>query len=467
MTATPRFHTPRDPSRRTLGGKAAKLASALGVPFMPWQRMAADVALEVDEHGAFYYHDVVITVPRQSGKTTETLALGFHRLLTTPGGKIWYTAQTGQSARERFLQELAPRVRAALPGVTVLKQGAGDTRLTVPSIGSQMRPHPPTDKYLHGEQSDLNLIDEPWAFSEVQGDALMQAIIPTQNTRPNAQTIFLSTMGDSSSSWWHAKVDAARAGDSPRTAIIDWGLPEGDDPSDVEAVIASHPAVGYTIRPQAIYDAAASMKPHEFARAYANIRTATRVAVFDPEDLDVVLDDSRRIAGDSPVAFGVAVAWDRSRAVIAAAGYDESGAEVAEIVDARPGSTWVAEALQTLATWAPRAIMVDARSPAAPIATDPSLADIITTPDSRRVAAGTAALLDRIRGRAITIRPDVEVSNALDVLALRTVGDLGDMLDRKHSAGSIAPVEAIMLALTGLTTTETLPAPMIWTPDHD
>ena len=465
MTPTPRFHTPRDPSRRTLGGKAAKLAAALGVPLMPWQRMAADVALEVDDRGEFVYHDVVVTVPRQSGKTTMTLALGFHRLLTTPGGKIWYTAQTGQNARERFLQELVPRVRLAMPGATDLKRGAGDTRLMVPSIGSQMRPHPPTDKYLHGEQSDLNLIDEPWAFSEVQGDALMQAIIPTQNTRPNAQTIYLSTMGDASSTWWHNIVDAARSGESPRTAVIDWGLPESEDPTDVEAVIAAHPAIGHTIRPQAIYDAAASMKPHEFARAYANIRTATRVAVFDAQDLAAVLTDGRTIASDSPVAFGVAVSWDRSRAVVAVAGYDQDGTPVAEIVDARPGSSWVPEVLRTLAaSWAPQAIMVDARSPAAPIATDPDLADVITAPDARHVAAGTAALIDRIRAHTLTIRPDNEVSSAFDALALRSVGDLGEMLDRKHSAGSIAPVEAIMLALTGLTHSQPMPAPMIWTP---
>lgn len=464
MMPAPRFHTPRDPSRRTLGGKAARLAAALGVPFMPWQRMAADVALEVDDDGRYHYSEVVITVPRQSGKTTETLALGFHRLLTTPGGKIWYTAQTGQSARERFLQELVPRVRSSLPGVTDLKMGAGDTRLTVPTIRSQMRPHPPSDKYLHGEQSDLNLIDEPWAFSEVQGDALMQAIIPTQNTRANAQTIYLSTMGDASSTWWHNIVDAARAGESPRTAIIDWGLPEGDDPTDVEAVIASHPAVGHTVLPAAIYKAHAAMKPHEFARAYANIRTATRVAVFDSEDLAAALTSERRIAPDSPVAFGVAVAWDRSRAVIAAAGLDDQGAEVAEIVDARPGSSWVADVLLSLQAWNPRAIMVDARSPAAPIATDPALDHILTIPDARTVAAGTGALIDRIRSRSLNIRPDAEVAAAFDALALRTVGDLGEMLDRKHSAGSIAAVEAIMLALAGLTTTHQLPAPMIWTP---
>ena len=143
MPAKPRFHTPRNPNNRTLGGKAARVAAALGKPYMPWQRMAADVACEVDERGRFVYHNVIISVPRQAGKTTSTLTLGLHRTMTTPGGKVWYTAQTGQAARERFLQELAPDVMRNMPGLFDLKRGAGDTRLIMPSTGAQFRPHPP------------------------------------------------------------------------------------------------------------------------------------------------------------------------------------------------------------------------------------------------------------------------------------------------------------------------------------
>lgn len=465
MPAKPRFHTPRNPNNRTLGGKAARVAAALRKPYMPWQRMAADVALEVDERGRFVYHDVIISVPRQAGKTTSTLTLGLHRTMTTPGGKIWYTAQTGQAARERFLQELAPDVQRHMPGLFDLKRGAGDTRLIMPATGAQFRPHPPTDKYLHGEQSDLNLIDEPWAYTQVRGAALMQAVVPTQNTRPNAQTIMLSTMGDAGSVWWHDIVDKAREMTSPRTCIIDWGLDESIDATDIEAVIASHPAVGYTIEPQAIYDAAESMPPAEFARAYANQRTATRTAVFDSETIAAVLNDSATIAPDSPVVFGVAVSWDRRHTVIAAAGHSESGAPVAEIVDVRPGTSWAIERIQQLEEkHHPQAIMLDAHSPAAVLATDPHLESIITTPTPRELSAGTSNFLDSITGATLTIRPDSGVAKAFDALTLRTVGDLGQMLDRRRSPGSIAHIEAILLALTGLVQTpELAPPPTIWT----
>lgn len=465
MTPKPRYHTPRNLNNRTLGGKSARVAAALGKPYMPWQRMAADVAQEVDYSGNFIYHTVIITVPRQSGKTTQTLSLGLHRTMITPGGKIWYTAQSGQAARERFLQELAPPVQRNLPGLFALKRGAGDTRLILPSTGAQFRPHPPTDKYLHGEQSDLNLIDEPWAYTEVQGDALMQAIVPTQNTRPNAQTIMLSTMGDANSTWWHDIVDKARAMDDPRVCVIDWGLDESIDAGDVEAVINAHPAVGHTINPQAIYDAHAALKPSEFARAYANQRTATRAAVFDGDTIAAVLHDGDTIASDSPVVFGVAVAWDRSETVIAAAGYSANGRPVAEIVDARPGTRWAIDRIPELdRSHSPRAIMLDAHSPAAVLATDPHLDDFITTPTPREIAAGTGALLDGIRDGALTLRTDRGLASSLARLTLRNVGDLGQMMDRKRSPGSIAPLEAAALALTGLTlSSETAPPPTIWT----
>lgn len=464
MTAQPRFHTPRNPAHRTLGGKAAKVAAILGTPLMPWQRMAADVALEVDDKGMFVYKNIVISVPRQAGKTTMTQALGIHRLLTTRDGKLWYTAQTGQAARERFIKDLAPRVMRGLPGLVELKRGAGDTRMTFKPLNSQYRPHPPNDEYLHGEQSDLNQIDEPWAYTETQGDALMQAVTPTQNTKPNAQTMFLSTMGDADSTWWHSLVDAARAGEMERTAIFDWGLPEAESASDLEAVIAAHPAVGHTIPRQAIIDAAGTMKPHEFARAYANQRTQTRVAVFTAEELEAVLTDRLEIDPSSQVAFGAAVSWDRSRAVIAAAGHAADGTPVCEIVDARPGTSWLHEVIPALIDrHNPLAFLVDPRSPASTIANDPAMVDLLRLPTSQQIAAGTAAMIDHIHHGTMRIRPDQEVSTSFDNLVLKTVGELGSFLDRKTSAGSIAAVEAVMLALTGITQAPPPDAPpMIW-----
>lgn len=454
MNARPRNHTPRNTDRRTLGAAVAVLAEALGVPFMPWQRRAADVILELDSDGRLHYREVYISVPRQSGKTTMTLALGLHRLLSTREGRIWYTAQTGQSARERFVKELVPKAVSVF-GQEFFKinLGAGDTRMVVPSTNSQFRPHPPNDKYLHGEQSDLNLIDEPWAYTETQGDALMQAVTPTQNTRRDAQTIFLSTMGDASSTWWHNRFDRAISDPHDRVAVIDYGLNPSDDPADIEAVIAAHPAVGHTIDPAVIYGAAVTMSPSEFARAYANRRTATRRAAFDADIIAAVLTDSHTIDDSSEIGFGVATAWDRSETAIYAAGWAENGVTpVVELVDARPGTSWAIERITQLAdNHRPLAFLADPKGPTSILATTPELADVLTAPSSDQVAAGTADMIDRIETGRVCLRRNDSMAHGLDVIAFRDVGDRGTFLDRRRSAGSIAHPEAAMLALTALT----------------
>lgn len=453
MSATPRHHTPRNTSRRTLGGAAAVLAEALGMPFMPWQRRAADVILEINEQGRLVYKEVYISVPRQSGKTALTLTLGLHRLLSTPNGRIWYTAQTGQAARERFTKELIPKATAVFGDFFKVNLGAGDTRMIVPSTNAQFRPHPPNDKYLHGEQSDLNLIDEPWSYTEAQGDALMQAVVPTQNTRPDAQTIFLSTMGDASSTWWHDRIDRAISEPRDTVAVIDYGINPADDPADIEAVITAHPAVGHTIEPAAIYGAAATMSPSEFARAYANRRTSTRVSAFPAEHLASVLTDALTIADGSEIGLGVATAWDRSETAIYAAGWATDGVTpVVEIVDARPGTRWAIERIKELAaTHNPLTFFADPKGPTSVIATTPELEDILAALTSDQVAAGTADLTERITDGRVCLRRNESIAKGLDVLAFRDVGDRGRFLDRRRSAGSIAHPEAAMLALAALT----------------
>ena len=49
---------------------------------MPWQQHVADVALEVDPAtGLLAYREVVVTIPRQSGKSSLALAIMVHRAI--------------------------------------------------------------------------------------------------------------------------------------------------------------------------------------------------------------------------------------------------------------------------------------------------------------------------------------------------------------------------------------------------
>lgn len=452
--STPRYHTARDPAYRTMGGKIGRVMSMLSGPPMPWQRRAADIIGEVDERGRPHYGTVVITVPRQAGKTALTMATCLHRTIITPGGKVWYTAQNGMVARERSVEMFDTIDRSVLGELCKTKRGAGDTRLILPATGAQFRPHPPTADSLHGEQGDLNTIDEGWAYTEAQGNALMQAIVPVQNTRPKAQTIILSTEGDADSAWLHGIIDAARAGESPHTAIIDYGIGPEVDPEDVQAVAAAHPAIGETIEADVLERALSTLGPAGFARAYGNRRTATRDALFTVDQTIAVMAGAE-IPPAAGVAFGVATSYDRSETAIVAAALVD-GIPVCEVVEPggfRRGASWAGEFAAGLADRHDADVCIDDHGPAGTVAHDfreHSRRELVA-PTVREVSNAAAEIIDRITDTPprVRFRDHEAFTAALDVVTTEPLGD-GIKLSRKKSSGSIAVLEAAALALHAL-----------------
>ena len=95
LDCKPRWATRRT-DRPTYGANAILAAEAMGFELMPWQRQVLDTALEHDPvTRKLVYREVVVTIPRQSGKTTLLLVLFMWRALMWTHQTIVYTAQTG------------------------------------------------------------------------------------------------------------------------------------------------------------------------------------------------------------------------------------------------------------------------------------------------------------------------------------------------------------------------------------
>src|SRR6266536_3216074 len=122
---SPKYATRRRPERDTFGGNLAKVGVALGQPFMPWQRDAAMVGCEIDgDTGLPAYREVIVTVPRQQGKTTLYLSWQIDRCLSPQWDqpqRSAFTAQSGKDARYKWLDEIFPLIRRS----RMLKPGAG------------------------------------------------------------------------------------------------------------------------------------------------------------------------------------------------------------------------------------------------------------------------------------------------------------------------------------------------------
>lgn len=456
-SALPRYATPR-PSGPTWGPAICRLMDMLGQPAMPWQEYAADLIGELDANGLPRWPMVVISVPRQSGKTTTSLAACVHRLLTARGRRVWSTAQTGQKARKKWLEmvELIEADTFPLNPLFKSKRAAGNEQLIIPRLGSVFSPHPPTEDSLHGEQSDLNFIDEGWVFDDAEAAALMQAIIPTQTTRPGAQTIVVSTRGTAASTWFHGLIEKAKQPGS-NIALLDYGIGPDDDPTDLDVIAAAHPAFGYTVTMDALTRAKEQLAPAEFARAYGNRMTGSRER-FIPLHAWQSAAWEDLIPDDAPVVFGAAVDFERTETAIVAGALTD-GVPTLEVVDVRPGTQWASKRLAELSKKHKAAVFVDPIGPASTLAADLGNtipAELFPAVTSRILTTSCAEMMDRltvtdadgIAAPTIRIRPDDALDLAADLVQQRRIGEAWAW--SRHGAGSIAALEAGTLAMHGI-----------------
>ena len=156
---------------------------------MPWQQHVADVALEIDpETGQLFYEEVIVTVPRQSGKTTLLIALMvwrcvmFARRLELESGlydarqRVTYLAQTAKMARRKLIQEVIPTMHKSEGFTEVKHSRARPIKPTdyKPStnngsehilFGTQslIQIEAPTETASHGDVLDMPVIDEAFA----------------------------------------------------------------------------------------------------------------------------------------------------------------------------------------------------------------------------------------------------------------------------------------------------------------
>lgn len=459
----PKYATKRNPERPTRGGRAAAFGEFwLGQPFMPAQRLIANVAGELNPDGTPAYPLVVVTEPRQAGKTHLDMSLAGERCLSVPGFRSWQTAQTGGDARDAFLkfadENVANRPLAQL--VRVLR-GNGHEVMKFPN-GSTMRPHPPTESAMHGKQSDRNGVDEAWAFDEDEGKALMQAIAPTQLTRRGAQTFIWSAGGTAASTWLARLVARGRAGD-PNIAYFEWGIPDDLPLDDLEAIAHYHPAYGHTINLASIRNLRTQLEDDsEFARAAGNRWTEVIGGAIPSDDWEAART-SWEIPAGAPVGYGAARAADGSQVVTAVAGLVE-GIPVVEILDVL---TTAHKAAAGVAAWAHDGpLAVDPAGASAPLAADLAklvagteletwdpcqqvLADgrlLLVSP--RDYSAACANVADALKPRGIRYRPHPDLDAAVKVAGKQKLGgDGGFVWAHANGTAPIAALKAATLAL--------------------
>lgn len=477
--AAPRHATAPTPGRPNDGARAEALARALARPFMPWQSYVARVATERLPDPArcgacagvwsdlahvcpYAYPVVVVSVPRQSGKTMLLTVMLLLRCIRENNHQAFYTAQTGKDARARWQDMVKLVTGSPLRSICRVKRSQGSERLEL-SNGSVLQVFAPTADSLHGYTPPTVALDESFAHDERLGDELMGAIEPAQQTLPHRQLWIVSTRGDVDSVFLDGWLEKGLAG-APGVALFDWGASDDHDPRDPLHVLEFHPAVGLPdglgngTSVETIVESRLSESAYE--RAYANRPTqggdVKRIGAQDWSDLGADLEPP----DGAPMVLTYDVAYDRSASTIAATWTDPSGQLRHKLVKWDLGVAWVAPTLEDYCRrWANvKVVAADDTGPAREVTAQLRRVTlprglqprVLTT---RELTVAWGELLELVRVQGFRHCGDGHLSDAAAAVVVRPLLD-SEAPSRRFSPGDIAP---LMACLVGLWATQNRP----------
>lgn len=444
QTCLPRFATRRRPDRPSRGWQLAKIAAMLGTPLMPWQQLVADVGLELLPDGMPAYRQVVVTVPRQNGKTTLMLAWELHRALMWGDDRrqiVVYGATDGVASGKKLLTDQLPilessKLAAALESV----RRAQSQEAFVFGNGSRLEVMGSRESSLHGRTVDLAVADEVW---DDEDDRREQAILPAMATRHDGQYIVISTAGILKSVYLRRKVDQGRefaANDvGEGTAYFEWSADEDADPDDPQTWWSCMPALGHTITEAVVRHARDSMEDDEFRRAYLNQWTGAQVRVIPPETWVAVCGD---FEASGRVAFAIDCNPERSAGAVAVCDADRT----VEVVDYRMGMGWIVGRAVELAEKYDASVVVDPQGPAGALIPELEAAKVkVLAPSAQDVTHAAGVFYDAVMDAQIRVRANEQLNRAVDGARRRTVGDRWAWA-RRSSNVDISPLVAVTLA---------------------
>lgn len=443
----PRFVTYVPPGTPNLGAEIARLARVLGKPLQPWQRLVVDGATSLRPDGTFMFHDVLVSTPRQSGKTTLLGAVLAHRIMTVPGATCYFTAQTGKDGRERMLDLIKLVMASPLAPLFKPRYAAGSEGLEL-SNRSRLQVFAPGPAALHGTTPHLVALDEIWKHDQVRGTELMGAIGPAQATLGDRSQLWMfSTMGTAQSGFLNGQIAAGRAG-ADGLFYVEWSMPDDLDAFEPATWWQFHPALGNTITEDYLAREAAKQPLGEWMRAYMNRLTSAIDPLMPADDWDSLAVEPLQVPSRRDVAISYDVADGGDSAAVMASWRDTDGVPVIRCLHDAPGTAWLVPYVAALASaWQPAIVAADDGGDTRRITDELRRAGLeIRTLMAGEFATSCMALLHGARDRQLRHDGSMPLARAISVAALQPMGD-GLRFSRRKSAGSVAPLIAAAAGL--------------------
>jgi hypothetical protein len=249
----------------------------LDVDMMPWQRHVLAQQFAYRRDGRYCNRTTLISTARQQGKSV-CIAASIGWLMTDYAKqqkkpfKIVTFAHRLDMAVAMF-QDLAPVLEKKFGATPTWSYGRTEVRLgNARWVVKAARPAAP-----HGLSGvDVLIGDELWG---VDTDTLDIGFMPTQRAVDNPLAMFYSTAGTEESvamlRWREAALRGIDTGEHVGIYLAEWSPPPELDPLTPEAWAYANPALGHTIRMEALEAESHAPNRAAFLRSSVNLWTQT------------------------------------------------------------------------------------------------------------------------------------------------------------------------------------------------
>jgi hypothetical protein len=388
-----------------------------------WQRLVLDRAFEHDSAGRLVWNTVVLSAPRQVGKSwLERLVLAWRLHQRDRFGE----EQTGLHVAHKLLaaQEVwrpAARWASGVYGKGAVRWANGEQQIELPD-GSRWLIQAATDGAGVAFSLSTALVDEAW---RVPREVVDGAIMPTMAEAEQPQLWLVSTAGTSQSdlmlTYRALGLALEQPGERDGLLLVEWSAPPDPD-LDIDDPGVWRLASPYwdARRLERVADARGKVSERVFRQQWLNQWVPTvSEPLFDPDVWGECRWEGRLPAG--PVALGADVAGDRSHAAIVAC----SG-RVVQVVDERDGAAWVPARLVELGeAFEVTAVGVDGSGPAATVADQLAGTELgarLVVLTGRHLAAACGRMFDAVCDGTVAAVPDDRLDGAVFNAAKRVYG---------------------------------------------
>jgi len=431
--------------------KVRDTCNNLGWGFDTWQDGAGRLILALNADGLYAADTIVISIPRQVGKTYLVGAIVFALALIFPGLTVIWTAHRFKTARETFD---SMKSMAATPKCMVHIENISD------SHGQEGIFFRNGSRILFGARENgfglgfanvgVLILDEAQRVT----DRAMNDLIPTMNTATNPLIFMMGTPPrptDAGEVFTMMRQDALD-GESEDTVYIEFSADRDAKLDDREQLAKANPSYPHRTNERAIRRMRKALDDDSFRREALGIwdevnvhqaiisDTKWREELVDAGPAEDIAPDALAVDMSHGMAISVGAAW-----------IEGDSAHVEEIW----AGTDVAAAIDWVATAAGRRIevVIDDLSPAAQMIPGLKARKVkVIRSTARYMAKG--CLLFETRGKAglLTHAGQESVTSALKGARKRKISDAGGWgYDRRDSTVAIHPIVGVTLALAAAT----------------